>query len=50
MILNGSVVAADVGILTPQSLKLNYDKRLKSFLNIKDDSKVAFEQSAWFSE
>lgn len=50
MIVNGAVVAADVGILTPQSLKLNYDSRLKAFLKIKDDSKVTFTQATWYSD
>ncbi|MEW6051830.1 MAG: PilX N-terminal domain-containing pilus assembly protein [Candidatus Zixiibacteriota bacterium] len=50
MIVNGAMVAADVGVLVPNSLKLNYDQRLKTFLKIKDDSKVAMDQSAWYSE
>ncbi len=50
MAINGAVVAADVGILAAQGLALSYDTRLKSFLKIKDDSKVAMAQSAWFAE
>jgi hypothetical protein len=50
MTVNGSIVAADVGILVPQALKMNYDQRLKSFLKIKDNSKVAVAQASWIAD
>ena len=50
MAVNGAVVAADVGILAANGLALSYDSRLKAFLKIKDDSKIAMAQSAWFAE
>ncbi len=50
MTINGSIVASDVGVLVGGGLNLHYDQRLKTFLNIKDDSKVLLVQVAWFSE
>ncbi len=50
MTVNGSIVAADVGILVATALKINYDQRLKSFLKIKDNSKVAVAQASWIAE
>lgn len=50
MEVNGALVAADVGVLVGGGLNLNYDQRLKSFLKIKDDSKVAMAQLAWYSQ
>jgi hypothetical protein len=37
---NGSVVAADTGILAPNGLYLNYDYRTKNFLQIEDRTQV----------
>lgn len=37
---NGSVVAADTGILSGGGLKLNYDVRTRAYLNIEDNSEV----------
>lgn len=37
---NGSVVAADTGILAPSGLFLNYDYRTKAFLQIEDKTEV----------
>lgn len=50
MTINGAVVAADVGILTPQGLNLHYDQRLKSFLKIKDASLVNLAGVSWYAE
>ncbi len=50
MTINGSIVAADVGVLVGGGLNLHYDQRLKTFLNIKDDSKVLLVQTSWYSE
>ncbi|HXF49438.1 MAG TPA: hypothetical protein VNL73_08460 [Verrucomicrobiae bacterium] len=41
MQVNGAIVAADVGLLVTNGLQMNYDGRLKSFLKIKDNSKIA---------
>lgn len=50
MIVNGALVASDVGVLVPTQLNLNYDQRLKSFLKIKDDSKIVLTQTAWYAQ
>jgi Tfp pilus assembly protein PilX len=50
MVVNGALVAADIGVLSGGGLYLYYDQRLKTFLKIKDDSKVTMAQIAWFSE
>ncbi|RME21006.1 MAG: hypothetical protein D6800_12565, partial [Candidatus Zixiibacteriota bacterium] len=50
MLVNGALVAADLGILAGNGLQLNYDQRLKNFLKIKDDSKITLTRVAWYSE
>ncbi len=51
MIVNGSIVAADTGILVPGNggvgLQLNYDQRLKQFLKIKDSQVVDLVRKAF---
>lgn len=49
MTVNGALVASDVGVLTPYGLQLNYDQRLRSYLKIKDNSKVEITQVFWYS-
>ena len=39
---NGSVVAADTGILSPRNLDLFYDVRTRNYLNIEDNTQVDF--------
>ena len=50
MDVNGSLVSADMGILTAGGLNLNYDTRLKEFLKIKDDSDVEFTRLGWYEQ
>jgi hypothetical protein len=50
MLINGSLVAADLGVLVPGGLQLNYDSRLKQFLKVKDNSKIAKVNLMWTTE
>ncbi len=50
MIVNGSIVAADIGMLVGNGLNLNYDQRLKDFLKLQDDSEIGLAQVGWFAE
>ncbi len=50
MIVNGSIVAADIGMLVGNGLNLNYDQRMKDFLKIQDNSSIALTQVAWYAE
>ena len=44
--VNGSLVAADIGLLSPTSLQLNYDGRGGSLLDIRADSEVQIRRQA----
>lgn len=48
--INGSLVASDIGVLAGNSLNLNYDARLKSFMKINDDTEVGIQQIAWYAQ
>lgn len=50
MTVNGALVASDLGILVGNGLNLSYDQRLKSYLKVKDDSKMAMIQSSWYAQ
>ncbi len=59
MVANGSWVAADMGVLVPGSknypsaaigLKLNYDFRLKEWVNLPDYAKVDLYSVGWTSK
>ncbi len=47
MILNGAIVAADIGLLSPRSFKLNYDPRGKDILNIASDNVITLKRVLW---
>ncbi len=51
LLLNGAMVAADVGVLVPGNggvgLQLNYDQRISSLLKLKDPSQVSLVRRAW---
>lgn len=49
MTVNGALVAADIGVLVGNGLNLNYDKRLKEFLKIEDDSEIMLVQGSWYA-
>lgn len=40
IIFNGSIVSADIGILGPKGVKVNYDERVKEYLNIENPNRV----------
>ncbi|MFQ5607337.1 MAG: hypothetical protein ACE5GA_05275, partial [Candidatus Zixiibacteriota bacterium] len=48
--VNGSLVAADIGVLAGTATNLNYDQRLKTFLKIQDESEIAIDRVAWYAE
>jgi len=50
MHINGSIVAADVGILTPTELRVNYDGRLQNKLNVSNDTDVRLMRLSWLSQ
>ncbi len=45
--INGGVIAPDVGILAPNGLQLNYDKRNAAQLKIPDDRKMVMRKALW---
>jgi hypothetical protein len=63
MVVNGSLVCADLGVLAPgiqqassnnmpgspftPGLRLNYDKRTKSMLNVKNPNQVMLKRTLW---
>lgn len=47
MILNGAIVAADLGLLSPKSFKLNYDPRGRDILNIASDNVITLKRILW---
>ncbi len=50
MIVNGSIVAADIGMLVGNGLNLNYDQRLKNFMKLQDDSEIGIAQVSWYAQ
>ncbi len=44
MILNGGMVAADIGLLAPSGFQLNYDNRGKEVLDIQSDSELGISK------
>ena len=47
MVLNGAVVAADVGLLAPKGFKLNYDPRGKRMMQISSDTQITIRRVLW---
>ncbi|MCP4633417.1 MAG: hypothetical protein GY855_10870 [candidate division Zixibacteria bacterium] len=56
MLLNGGMIAADMGVLTPSNgdgnvgLQLNYDERLRNYLDVYDETEVLLARVSWYSE
>ncbi len=46
LLVNGAIVAADVGLLSPTSFQLNYDERGGSLLDIRADTEVQIRRQA----
>ena len=44
MLLNGGIVAADIGMLAPGGLQLNFDPRGKTLLDIRSDSQLGIRR------
>lgn len=44
MVVNGAIVAADVGLLAPKGLKLNYDTRGNQMLKIASDNEITMKR------
>lgn len=45
--LNGSLIAADTGVLSPAGLRIHYDQRLASLLQLRTDLNLALVRSAF---
>lgn len=50
MTVNGALVASDLGVLVGNGLNLNYDQRLKTYLKVKDDSKMVMVRGSWYAK
>lgn len=50
MLVNGAMVAADIGVLVGNGLQLNYDQRLGGYLKIEDTSKIQMIREMWTVE
>jgi hypothetical protein len=50
MQINGSIVAADIGILTPVELRVNYDKRLAGKLQIANNEQITLTRVSWLAQ
>ena len=51
VMVNGAIVAADVGLLVPGTggigLELNYDNRSRTMLNIQTEGAVSIRRRIW---
>ncbi len=47
MIVNGALVAADIGLLAPKGIQVNYDKRNRDLIRVRDDRKLSMRRSLW---
>lgn len=47
MIVNGAIVAADIGLLAPRGLQMNYDARGRGLLNLTSDREVTIRRQLW---
>ena len=45
MLVNGGLVAADIGVLAPKGIQINYDRRSREVLEIADDRKLSMRKS-----
>jgi hypothetical protein len=47
LILNGGLVAADIGLLAPNGTTINYDSRGKDLIDVNDDSRLQITRLLW---
>ena len=47
LLINGGMVAADIGLLAPTRFQLNYDPRGKELLDIFSDSSLSIRRQVW---
>ncbi len=47
MILNGGIIAADIGLLAPERFQLNFDARSKNLLDIRSDSHLGIRRELY---
>ncbi len=47
LIVNGALVAADIGLLAPKGIQVNYDKRNRDLIKVQDDRKLTMRRSLW---
>ena len=47
LIVNGAVVAADVGLLAPKGTKLNYDPAGRNMFKIRSNTRLAMRRQLW---
>ncbi|MEO0651503.1 MAG: hypothetical protein AAFZ65_12580, partial [Planctomycetota bacterium] len=47
MRINGSIVAADIGLLAPMGFEVNYDTRGPGMLNLRSDRGLTIRRQAW---
>jgi hypothetical protein len=47
LVLNGGVVAADIGLLAPKQIQIRYDKRVKSLIDIPSDTSLTIRRELW---
>ncbi len=50
MQVNGSIVASDIGILVPVELRVNYDSRLRSKLQIASNEAIFLTRVSWLAQ
>ncbi len=44
MVVNGGIVAADIGLLSPTSIEINFDSRGKALLNLTSESELTIRR------
>ncbi len=47
LLVNGGLVAADVGLLAPKGIQLNYDPRNRDLLDVSDDRRLVMRRALW---
>ncbi len=47
MLVNGALVAADIGLLAPKGIQINYDSRNKDLLDLSDDRSLTMRRLLW---
>ena len=44
LLVNGSIVAADIGVLAPKGVRVNYDERGRELLDLRSDSRLTIRR------